>query len=158
MRQFRAGERCQMNFLVQHSSLYMYSVLENIGCDGCWWIERWILLSNGYWAVGWLEMMFRHYWLAGDWSQPCRSRRCSVSDNPHNHLVLVSSPFFFPPHPMLARSSVAKYILKQEKSLTLCYSKKWCGLSFLFFLIAKLWPFLIKCALPASSLLQANML
>lgn len=59
--------------------------------------------------------------------------------NPHNCLVLWSSfgvwwCFF----PALVRSSVAKYISKQENSTFPCYSKKWWHLSFFgFFSIAK---------------------
>lgn len=99
--------------------------------------EGWILLSNGYWAAVWLEMMFRHYWLA--WH---RSRRFSLGcQSPQ-----LSSPlefiwcllFFFLGvlgffYPTLVRNSVAKCISKQENSTTPCYSKKWWCLSFLFF-------------------------
>lgn len=86
--------------------------------------------------------------------------------NPHNCLVLWSSfgvcCFFFLGvlgffNPTLVRNSVAKCISKQENSTTPCYSKKWWCLSFFFF-IAKLWPFFIKRALLAPSLLRANLL
>lgn len=137
MSQLRAGEGVRWTFWYD-TAASTHSVLENTGCDGCWWAEAWILLSNGYWASVWLEMMFRHYWLAGDWSWPCRSRWFS----PGCQSPQLSSPLeliwffllgvlvFFP---TLVRSRVAKYISEQENRMTPCYSKNVVVFVFFFF-------------------------
>lgn len=166
MSQLRAGEGVRWTFWFNtEASTHIYLVLENSSCDGCWWTEGWILLSNGYWAAVWLKMTFRHYWLAGDWSWPCRSRRFSLgcqSPQLSSSLEFIWCLFFplvvcifFPP---LVRSSVAKYISKQKNSTIPRCSKKWWCLSFWFFSAAKIWPFLIKRSLLAPSLVQANTL